>query len=263
MKEKIDFRDFKNQCICCEQSSVKMNKEHVYPLWLLEHTNNKKVPFSWPYGKIPADQCTIPLCVDCNTELSKVIESPMKAILINVENNLGFNDQEAEIIARWLWKMTGMFYWGLCDDSFAYGPAKLRDRVLEPICMPRSRICIGVSLINDSRQDYKYSPVGIDCIPLYSNVLAGGVFSNLSILVFYSKFSSLVPDCYWTKYQLSDTPIMLNPNKKVFPQVGFDTGDDAINITKRLLHPLGNLSMKHEEEALLCKQYILKAIRNE
>jgi len=176
MKKAIDFHNFKNHCICCERSSVEMNKEHIFPLWLLEHTNTKKVPFSWPYGKIPADQCTIPLCVACNTELSRVIESPMKAILVNIEKKLGFNDQEAEIIARWMWKVTGMFYWGLCDEDWKYGLITFREHVVEPICMPRSRISIGISLIKNSRQEHNYAPVGIDCLPLYSNVLSGGVF---------------------------------------------------------------------------------------
>jgi len=239
-----------------------MNKEHIYPKWLLEHTNNLKTPFSWPYGKIPADQCTIPLCIACNTELSRVIESPMKAILLNIENNKGFNDQEAEIIARWLWKITGMFYWGRCDENWKYGFITFRERVLEPICLPRSRISIGVSLILDSRQGFNYAPVGIDCLPAYSNVLAAGVFSNISILVFYSKFSELVPNEVWTVYQLSDTPMMLNPQKKICPQIGFRTGDDAINATKNIARPLGKLALAHEGEALAQREYYFKKVKS-
>lgn len=255
MKKKIDFHDFKDRCICCEQTSVEMNKEHIYPLWLLEHTDNKKTLFSWPYGKVPADKCTIPLCVNCNSELAKTIEAPMKKLLIDIENGRGFNDQGAEIIARWLWKITGMFYWGLCDENWIYGLASLRERVLEPICTPRSRISIGVSLIDDSRQQYGYAPVGIDCIPRYSNVLAAGVFSDISILVFYSEFSELVPNRYWTKYQLSDTPVMLNPQNKIYPITGFLTGDQAIDATKRLVNPRGELARRHEFIAFNAKRY--------
>ncbi|MEZ4627019.1 MAG: hypothetical protein R2912_02605 [Eubacteriales bacterium] len=158
-------------------------------------------------------------------------------------------------------EMTGMFYWGLCDEDWKYGLVRFYERVVEPICMPRSRISIGVSLTDDSYQNYNYAPVGVDCIPRFSNVLAAGVFSDLSILVFYSKFRELIPDQIWTIYQLSDTPMMQNPQKKTYPRVGFRTGDEAIKATKHLVRSSGELNLAHEKEALEQRKYYFEKVK--
>ena len=54
-----------------------MNKEHLYPKWLLQHTKTQKDTFKWIYGDVPGDQVTVPLCIDCNTQLGTELEGPV------------------------------------------------------------------------------------------------------------------------------------------------------------------------------------------
>jgi len=53
---------------------------------------------------------------------------------------------------------------------------------------------------------------------------------------------------------------MLNPKRTTFPLVGFETGDEAISATKKLVDPFGKLALAHEREALTQRKICLKEI---
>jgi hypothetical protein len=243
------FAHYKKQCICCEKSGKRMNKEHIFPQWLLKKTNNMGNLLKTLHGDIPGKSFTIPLCEDCNSLLSEKLEAPVSLIFDNIENGKGFNDFEAEKIIQWMWKINGMAFWSVCNKGLTYGIDTLLTRVTEPICYPRSRISIAIGLIKNEFEDSVFSPVGIDSECFYSNVYVAGVFSKLSIIVFYSEFESLIDDFFWTVYTLSDYPIMTNPNNKIFPKISFRNGSEGICITKLLAGKNSKLETEHEKMA--------------
>jgi len=246
------FSGFKEKCICCEHTGKLMNKEHFFPQWLLKGTSCEKTLFSSPYGKIPGRKLTIPLCEDCNSKLGSNLEAPVSKIFENIERGMGFNDNDAELLVRWMWKIKGMFYWSICNDNWLYSSLTLKERVLEKIGSPRSRISIGISVIEDEleNEEFGYAPIGLSSFTFWSNVYVVGVFSKLSIVVFYSIYRPLINENIWTVYTLSDYPILMNPKKKVFPITYFENGTIAVKTTRLFLGQNSRLEKLHELTAL-------------
>lgn len=238
------FSHFRNKCIVCECDDKEMSKEHIFPQWLLNRTNTRKDKINWLGRKVPASSCTIPICVDCNAQLGIELEGPVSKIFESIENGNGFNDCEAELLVRWLWKINGMFYWSICNENWKYGYNTLKERVLSPIESPRNRISIVISLIEDDKEDFGCSPIGLDTFSIFSNVFCAGVFSKISIAVIYSKFAEHVNKDKWSVYTLSSAPLLMNPNYRIFPKVDFKTGSEAVYYTKFFF---GNDSIIHKE----------------
>ncbi|USK98223.1 hypothetical protein [Bacillus tropicus] len=245
----------KQLCICCKESGKSSNREHIFPQWLLKKTNTFYNPIRGTAGdkKITGNNCVIPICEDCNTTLGKKLEQPVSIIFENLESGKGFNDNEAELLVRWMWKITGMFYWiERANDVDNYGFINIRDRCTKNIGMPRDRISLAVSLIENERDEkFNQSPMGIDVIPEHSNILAAGVFNKVAIIVYYTKFEKLVPNIF-TKYKLSNLPILMNTNNRILPKRGFKTADEAVNKTYQISN--GELLDAHKFEA--SKQFI-------
>lgn len=235
-----------------------MNKEHVFPKWLLKRTNCLKDYLDSPYGKIPGDQLTVPLCEDCNTQLGQELEVPVSRVFEQIERGNGFNDHEAELLIRWMWKINGLFYWSICNDKWKYGYCTVKERVLQDIEMPRSRISIGVSLIDDVNENYGCAPIGMDAFPLWSNVYAAGVYSHVAIIVFLTHFSDYIDKNKWTVYSLSDSPLLMNPNKRIYPHVAFRTGSEAITYVKRTNGNKSYVLALHESVALIASERAMK-----
>ena len=164
------LKHYKHQCVCCERTGQKMNKEHIFPKWLLQHTNTRKDMFDWVYGKVPGDKATVPLCEECNSKLGTELEGPVKKIFDAIESGEGFNDNDAELLIRWMWKIVGLAYWTICNKNWKYGFITLKEHVLTKIPLPRSRISIALSLIEDPNEEYGCGPVGLDAFSLYSNI---------------------------------------------------------------------------------------------
>ena len=238
-----------------------MNKEHIFPQWLLDHAKTRKDMIDWVYGKVPADQATVPLCKECNSQLGRELEGPVKAIFSAIESGEGFNDSDAELLVRWMWKILGLFYWSICNEHWRYGSITLKEHVLSKIGPPRSRISIAISLIEDADEDFGCAPVGIDAFSWYSNIYAVGVFSKLCIAVIYSGLAKYIDQDRWSIYQLSDCPLLLNPNNKVYPKVGFKTGSSAIRYMKLFFGNDSAIFLKHEEAAIVAHEALFDAWR--
>lgn len=241
----------KQLCICCKEEGKSSNKEHVFPQWILKKTNTFSNPIKGTAGtkKIPGKHSVIPICIECNTALGNILENPVSRILENIEAGKGFSDYEAELLIRWMWKITGMFYWlERAKDKGDYGFINIKERCLKNIEMPRDRISLAVSLIeNEWVEKFNQSPMGIDVIPENSNVLAAGVFNKIALIVYYTEFEKLVPELF-TKYKLSNIPSMLNPNNRIYPKTGFKKGNEAVGKTTLISN--GLLLKVHENEAL-------------
>lgn len=257
------LKHFKDQCVCCERTGQKMNREHIFPKWLLQHTNTRKDMFGWIYGKVPADQATVPLCEECNSKLGTELEGPVRTIFNAIESGEGFNDNDAELLIRWMWKIVGLFYWTICNKHWKYGFITLKEHVLSRIILPRSRISIALSLIEDPNEEYGCAPVGLDAFSFYSNIYAVGVFSKLCIVVFHSSFEKYIDQSIWTVYRLSDHPMVLNPQNKVYPQYGFKTGSSALQYMKLFFGNESQIYKKHEEAAKKARDLTLRRIEND
>ena len=236
-----------------------MNKEHIFPQWLLHRAKARKDLFSSLYGNIPADQITVPLCEDCNSRLGKELELPVARVFETIESGKGFNDYEAELLIRWIWKITGIFYWSICNDHWKYGGITLEDHVLSRIPYPRDRLSLAVSLIQDPDEEFGCAPVGLDTFSFYSNIYAAGVFSKICMAVFYSGFMSEVEAAGWTVYRLSNTPNVLNPEKRIIPTVGFQTSREAISYMKENFGNNSTIYKEHELLSFHSMQFIRKA----
>ena len=246
------FSHYKKQCICCEEEGKKMNKEHFYPQWLLKRTKCEKTLLNSPYGKIPGNQLTIPLCEECNLLLGQNLEEPISQLFDRIEAGLGFNDFEADLLIRWMWKLKGMYYWSICNEHWKYGYVPLKNKVLTPIDAPRSRFSIGVALAEDEfeNENFGFAPVGLDSFTFWSNVYTVGVFSKISIVVFYSKLIEYVEKNIWSIYTLSDAPQMMNPYHKTHPRTVFKTGTEAVQMTKLYFGQNTQIEKIHEVIAL-------------
>ncbi|CAI6035703.1 hypothetical protein PAECIP112173_00811 [Paenibacillus sp. JJ-100] len=242
----------KQLCISCTERGKKTNKEHIFPQWLLKKTNTFSNPITGTAGnkKIPGKHCVIPICEECNSELGRILELPVSKIFERIENNQGFNDFEAELLVRWMWKITSMFYWiERSKDEDDYGFVSVKDRCLKRIENPRERISIAISLIeNEKDEKYEDTAMGIDVLPKYSNVLAAGVFNKTAIIVYYSKYDHLISNNF-TKYQLSSTPFLMNPEKRILPIMGFREPGEAISKVISVVN--GRLLLSHEYEAVM------------
>jgi hypothetical protein len=71
----------KNQCICCHRTNVKINKEHIFPKWLIRRTNTNNTSIRWLNKRIPALSATLPICTDCNRDFGEKLEKPVSKIL--------------------------------------------------------------------------------------------------------------------------------------------------------------------------------------
>lgn len=257
------LKHFKHRCVCCQRTGQKMNREHIFPQWLLKHTKTKKDSFSWIYGKVPADQITVPICEECNTRLGTELEGPVAEIFNAIESGRGFNDNDAELLIRWMWKIVGLFYWSICNEHWKYGFITLKEHVLSKIDLPRSRISIAISLIEDADEDFGCAPVGLDAFSFYSNIYSTGVFSKLCIVVIHSGFAKYINQDTWTIYRLSDCPLVLNPNNKIYPKIGFKTGSSAIQYMKLVFGNESTIFKKHENAALMAREALIQRIEND
>jgi len=221
VEEMLSTKHLKSKCVCCEEVGKEYNQEHVFPKWLLRMSNAEKSPFRW-LGKayVAGQNCTIPLCKECNSLLGKELETKVQTIFTNIEAGNGINDYEADILIRWIWKIAGMLY-RVINPEWYQGGITLKQHVLTPIVQPRERISIAISIIEDGFEDFGYAPVGLDSVCKISSIYCAGVFSRLSIIVLYTEFIDKIPN-NWGVYTLSKTPLMMNPDKKFYPPVGFE-----------------------------------------
>ncbi len=133
----------------------------------------------------------------------------------------------------------------------------MKQRALSNIEKPRSRISIGIALAKDVFENNGSAPIGMDAFTLWSNVYAVGIFSRLSIVAFLSNFKNYIDEKIWTVYRLSDCPMLMNPDKKIYPKQAFSTGSQAVTVTKALLGNDSSIYKAHEILALKLRESAL------
>lgn len=232
-------------CAGCGVSDRETKQTAIYPQWLLSKTKtfSKPVHGVTAHKTMAGRQCTAALCEECRTVFAKELDEPAVAILKQIENGTGFNDQEADILIRWLWKVTGL--------AAALGngmPAEnLRERCAKPLESPRSRMSIAAALTNGEFNDRNgKTAMGITVLPEQAAEFAAGLFSRTALIAYHSKYNQLVSDSY-TKYELSSAPLLVNPAKRVLPKTSFGASGQAAAETAFIAN--GALLRAHENDA--------------
>src|SRR5215217_7800644 len=111
-----------------------MNQEHFWPQWLISRTGTHKTGVRFDrQKKINPRKLVVPLCISCNSDFGRELESPVSVIFSDIEAGRGISDLEAELLIRWLWKFEGLA-WCFSNPTATYNQrVTIRERVLQPI----------------------------------------------------------------------------------------------------------------------------------
>jgi len=240
----ISLKHLKIKCASCERSGLKMNKEHLFPEWLILRTNTNNTGIRWLSKKnISALKATIPLCRECNKIFGEELENPVSKLFDEIESEKGISDFDAELLIKWLWKIDGLS-WICANPGKKYTELyTLKERVLKPINSIRKDLLIAVSLIKDIHPESTDLPMGIDSSPLKDAIFVSGVFSKIAIIVTLNLFEDLIPSCY-SIYKMASKRDELSNVKLFYPQYGFK--DDVKAVGKTVLISR-ILSKKHDQ----------------
>jgi hypothetical protein len=173
---------------------------------------------------------TIPICKTCNQILGRELESPVQHIFHRVENGEGINDYDADLLVRWMWKISKLFYKYNHPKGKVTSNSSLFQFLINPISQPRNRITLAIALINELDQEFNDAPMGIDTTGFFSGVLVAGVFSKIAIIVTLTDFASLIPPIYST-YTFSKKIGGRNEPRLMIPNIGFLDCTSAVGIT--------------------------------
>ena len=222
-----------------------MNKEHYFPVWLIERTATVREGIAWAgRDRVSALSATVPLCTRCNSDFGRELESPMTRVFDDLEAGRGISDEEAELIVRWMWKFEGLA-WVFHHPRAIYTERyTLRERVLRPIDDIRGSLILAIGIAEKRDPDFEEGAMGIDSFNVHNAVFVSGVFSRVAVLVSLSVFEDDIPSVF-SKYRLAPNRDHIAAKAKLFyPAVGFPTCTAAIGLMKSISPPL---SMLHDE----------------
>jgi hypothetical protein len=248
---KLGFGHMKKCCAGCQRRGVPMNKEHVFPKWLVLRTGTDKTSISWgPNNRASALAATLPLCTQCNKDFGDQLEGPTSRLFDDIEQGRGLSDEDAELLVRWMWKVAGLF-WIALNPGVPYTRIRnLRDRVLLPIDDLRGRLILAVALIAGRNMKSTDWPMGIDSDTVYDAVFVSGVFSKIAMMVVLEPFAHLIPPQFG-KYHLAPKRDPLHAGKLFYPPMTFKDDVEAVGITA---FASGPLSEAHDELAVAVAQ---------
>ena len=224
-----------------------MNKEHVFPEWLVLRTGTHKTGIRWgPKANVSALSVTLPLCIKCNKDFGRELEAPTSRLFDDIEQDRGLSDDEAELLIRWMWRITGLS-WIACNPGIGYTRSRnLRERVLLPIDALRGRLTLGVAVIAGRHPNSKDWPMGVDSDTKYDAIFASGVFSRIAMMVVLEPFGHLIPPQFG-KFRLAPKRDSLHAGKLFYPPTSFKDDVEAVGLT---VMASSLLSRAHDELAV-------------
>lgn len=227
-------KKFKRICAACGTVGPKINKEHFWPEWLIQRTGTHRTGVRFSTGKLINPRAfTVPLCIRCNTDFGRELESPASRIMDELEAGRGISDLEAELIIRWLWKFEGLdWIFNHPEDTFTKRYT-LRERVLQPIDDIRSELSLAISLVAEIHPKFGDAPMGLDSWNEYSAVFVAGVFSRVAIMVLLRQFEQNVP-AQFSLYRFADRSAPYRSAKLFYPETGFQNCVEAVNVTREV-----------------------------
>lgn len=224
-----------------------MNKEHLFPQWLIQKTGTHQTGIRWGEKRgVSALSATFPLCVECNSEFGQDLESPTSKLFNEIEKGQGMNDNEAELIIRWMWKIQGLA-WIASHPTGKYTlKYTLRERVLFPIDEVRSQLVLGMALFKSLHPESTDLPMGLDSSNQVDAIFVSGVFSKIAMMVVRDTFQSMIPDKF-SCYRLASRRNSLYAGKLFFPPTSFLDDVEAVGETWMASIPL---SKAHDQLAI-------------
>jgi hypothetical protein len=242
----ISLSHLKSKCAACECPGRKMNKEHVFPRWLILRTNTHNTGIRWGDNKrLPALRATLPLCIECNAIFGRELEGPVSRLFDEIESFRGISDSDAELLIRWLWKLEGLVWVASHPDDKYTINYTLRERVLRPIDDIRRHLVLAVSLIEELHPESEDWPMGIDSDTEHDAIFVSGVFSKIAMMVTLEAFIPLLPEEF-SCYRLAPKKDAASDAKFFHPKIGFKNDVDAIVVTYNASGPMAKV---HDEFA--------------
>ncbi len=239
-------RIFKYQCAACGTAMRKRSKEHFWPEWLISLTKTHRTTVRLsPVKRVNPRALTLPLCAKCNHDFGRELESPVAQIFRDLEAGRGLSDAEAELIIRWLWKLSGLAWIYHHPESTVHAGPKLRDRVLRPIGDIRSQLTLAISLIENIDPRFGDAPMGLDSQNEEDTIFVAGVFSRIALMVLLRQFEKDLP-IEFSLYRLSPLHAPDRNTKLFYPDIGFHTCIEAVNKTR---NSALSLSYAHDLDA--------------
>lgn len=237
----------KERCAGCGRGDTPRNKEHLFPKWLIRRTGTDRTGIRWgDRPDVSALAVTLPLCMECNADFGRQLESPVNRLFDDIEQGRGLSDDEAELLVRWMWKTMGLAWVALNPGRGYTSRYTLRERVLLPIDNLRGRLILGIGLIGALHPDSEDSPMGFDSTTLYDAVFVSGVFSRIAMMVLLEPFERFVPQQFG-KYRLAGKRDRLHAGKLFYPPTSFIDDVEAVQVTKLASVAL---SFAHDELAV-------------
>ncbi len=226
------LKHLKERCAGCNRQGVPMNKEHIFPEWLIRRTGTDQSGIRWGVKReVPALACTLPLCEECNTAFGKELEGPVSRLFDDIEEGRGITDNEAELLIRWMWKIEGMEWIARHPNGLYTEKYTLRERVLFPIDDIRGRLILGVALIKGLHPESIDLPMGFDSTNEHSAVFVSGVFSRIATMAVLDQFETMMPSQFG-RYRLAPVRHQLHDGKLFYPPTSFNDDVEAVGVTK-------------------------------
>jgi hypothetical protein len=226
-----------------------MNKEHVFPQWLIARCDTANTRIPWGRGRrVFPRSATFPLCTDCNRDFGTELEGPVQRIFTVLESGEAITDEQAELLIRWLWKIQGLTWIATHAGGVYTDRYRLRERVLNPIDEVRGDLVLAVARIAGLDPGSTDSPMGINTYTHIDAIFAACVMSRLALVVTLAPFAQYLPDQF-RHYRL--TSIRDGNVKAVVAPVTFVDDVEAVAITDLVGRELSRL---HDELALLAQR---------
>jgi hypothetical protein len=234
----VSLQHLKARCAACERTDMPMNKEHVFPQWLIQRTRTNETGIRWGTKRnVPALAATFPLCEECNKELGKDLEAPTACLFEEIEAGSGLSDNDAELLVRWMWKIKGLA-WIAEHPEGNYNPKyTLRERVLLPIDKVRGDLILAGALTANTDPEFEDLPMGVDAVTEHDAIFVSGIFSRIAMMVLHANFENLVP-LQFARYRLASKRDDLHAGKLFYPPASFRNGVEAVGVTRLSSIPL-------------------------
>ena len=208
-----------------------MNKEHLFPRWLILRTATQQTGIRWGERRGVAPlAATLPLCEECNTAFGRDLEAPTSRLFEDIEQDQGLSDEEAELLVRWMWKIKGLDWIAAHPDGHYSLKYTLRERVLLPIDEIRGRLVLAVALVAGQHPDSTDLPMGVDAVTKHDAIFVSGVFSRIAMMVVLDQFEAMIPEQFG-RYRLAQKRSPLHAGKFFHPPCSFHDDVEAVGVT--------------------------------
>jgi hypothetical protein len=195
---------------------------------------------------VPALAATFPLRAECNAAFGHDLEGPTSRLFEDIERDRGLNDEEAELLVRWMWKIKGLAWIAAHPDGQYSSKYTLRERVLLPIDEIRGRLVLGLALVDKQHPNSTDLPMGVDAVTEHDAIFVSGVFSRIAMMIVLDQFEVMMP-MQFERYHLAQKRDPLHAVKVCYPRRSFRDDVEAVVVTTVASRPL---SIAHDRLAL-------------